>query len=290
MDSINLILNTYLYKSPSGGEALSDKRMIMKLKNILLAGATACGMTACQSTGNLTTEMLGGNDGQEWQVMKIGQKSVTPSDETPFLGFKSDGLLWGFNGCNRLTGSYKLKANGKIDLSKVGCTMMLCPEDTYETIFMSELGKVKQAKMQDNTTLLLADGNGNSLIELTLKNALTPETLNGKWVLVAGKDLQLPEAEDEIPTLTFDVKGQTLSGFTGCNRLTGSFNLKALFQGKTSFGTLGMTRMMCQDNGLERAFMENFNAAARVSIQEGELVLQDSKGAELLRFKKAADK
>ena len=117
----------------------------MKLKNILLAGATACGMTACQSTGNLTTEMLGGNDGQEWQVMKIGQKKVTPSDETPFLCFKSDGLLWGFNGCNRLTGSYKLKANGKIDLSKVGCTMMLCPEDTYETIFMSELRKVKQA-------------------------------------------------------------------------------------------------------------------------------------------------
>ena len=49
-----------------------------------------------------------------------------------------------------------------------------------------------------------------------------------------------------------------------------------------------MTRMMCQDNGLERAFMENFNAAARVSVQEGELVLQDSKGAELLRFKKSS--
>lgn len=260
----------------------------MKLTKMILAGVSACGMMACQSTGNMTMEMLGGNDGQEWQVVKLGQKTVTPSDETPFLGFKSDGLLWGFNGCNRLTGSYKLKANGTIDLSNVGSTMMLCPEDTYETIFMSELGKVKQVKMHDNMTLLLADGNGKSLIELTLKNALTPETLDGKWVLVAGKDLQLPEAEDEVPTLTFDVKGQTLSGFTGCNRLTGSFNLKALLQGKASFGTLGMTRMMCQDNGLERAFMENFNAAARVSIQEGELVLQDSKGAELLRFKKSS--
>ena len=137
----------------------------MKLTKMILAGVSACGMMACQSTGNLTTEMLGGNDGQEWQVVKLGQKTVTPSDETPFLGFKSDGLLWGFNGCNRLTGSYKLKANGKIDLSNVGSTMMLCPEDTYETIFMSELGKVKQVKMHDNTTLLLADGNGNSLIE-----------------------------------------------------------------------------------------------------------------------------
>ena len=62
----------------------------MKLTKMILAGVSACGMTACQSTGNLTTEMLGGNDGQEWQVMKIGQKSVTPSEpvRTYLLGFQ----------------------------------------------------------------------------------------------------------------------------------------------------------------------------------------------------------
>ena len=75
----------------------------------------------------------------EWSVTNLNGQNITPSDETPFLGFDtSKGHVYGFTGCNRLTGEINLKdfANGKPNFSKMGMTRMLCPDDTYESRFM----------------------------------------------------------------------------------------------------------------------------------------------------------
>lgn len=117
---------------------------------------------ACASTKSAYT--VGG----EWNVTNLNGKTITPSDETPFLGFdQAKGTIYGFSGCNRLTGTIDLQkfANGKPDFSHMGMTRMMCPDDTYEREFMSALDKVKTSEVKDGE-ILLKDAKGNVLITL----------------------------------------------------------------------------------------------------------------------------
>lgn len=109
--------------------------------------------------------------GGEWNVINLNGQSITPSDETPFLGFdQAKGNVYGFTGCNRLTGSINLKklANGKPDFSQMGMTRMLCPDDVYEGPFMDALSKVKTSELKDGE-MLLKDAQGKVIIILKKK-------------------------------------------------------------------------------------------------------------------------
>lgn len=105
----------------------------------------------------------------EWQVVNINGQGVTPSDQTPFLGFDlNENRVYGFTGCNRLTGGLDVKAflKGHPDFSKLGMTRMLCQDDKYESPFMDALNKVVESELADGE-MLLKDQNGN--VVLTLK-------------------------------------------------------------------------------------------------------------------------
>ena len=107
--------------------------------------------------------------GGEWQVTNMNGKSITPSDETPFIGFdRANGNVYGFTGCNRLTGTANLKklANGKVDFKQMGMTRMLCPDDVYETEFMEALNQATSMEMKGNEMLLK---NKQGKLVLTLK-------------------------------------------------------------------------------------------------------------------------
>lgn len=109
--------------------------------------------------------------GGEWNVISLNGESVTPSDETPFLGFdQAKGHIYGFTGCNRLTGSINLKklANGKPDFSQMGMTRMMCPDNKYERPFMDALAKVKTSEIKDGE-MLLKDAQGKVIIKLKKK-------------------------------------------------------------------------------------------------------------------------
>lgn len=109
--------------------------------------------------------------GGEWNVISLNGESVTPSDETPFLGFdQAKGHIYGFTGCNRLTGSINLKklANGKPDFSQMGMTRMMCPDNKYERPFMDALSQVKTSEIKDGE-MLLKDAQGKVIITLKKK-------------------------------------------------------------------------------------------------------------------------
>lgn len=109
--------------------------------------------------------------GGEWNVVSLNGESVTPSDETPFLGFDQEkGHIYGFTGCNRLTGSINLKklANGKPDFSQMGMTRMMCPDNKYERPFMDALSRVKTSEIKDSE-ILLKDAQGKVIITLKKK-------------------------------------------------------------------------------------------------------------------------
>jgi heat shock protein HslJ len=84
-------------------------------------------------------------------------------------------------------------------------------------------------------------------------------------------------------TLEFTERGA--SGYTGCNRWFASVN----HQGQAlDFGNIGTTRMACQAGvqaATERSFLAALNAAGQARQENGELVLLDSAGAEVARFR-----
>jgi heat shock protein HslJ len=90
------------------------------------------------------------------------------------------------------------------------------------------------------------------------------------------------EALDEAPvTATFD--GETVSGSGGCNSYSASYGT----DGSTiDIGPVAATLMACPEPVMaqEQAFFEALELAAEFRVVEGELVLLDEDGEEVLRF------
>ena len=180
----------------------------------------ACSLTlAVASCKSLPADMLEG----EWNAVNISGQSITPSDQTPYLGFDmAEGRLYGFNGCNRLMGSIDTKAflKGKVDFSKMGSTMMACPDNKYEQLFTQAAASARKMELQDDGSLVLKDENKETVMQLT-KRVFTPETLQGEWdvVQICGEGITPAEG---TPFIGFKVAEKQLYGFTGCNRMTGT--------------------------------------------------------------------
>ena len=91
-----------------------------------------------------------------------------------------------------------------------------------------------------------------------------------EWVLVGGGQ-----------TLRLD--GGHASGSGGCNRFTGGYRLDGSL---LAFAPLASTRMACQPELMqaENEFFAALGRVAQASVADGELVLADAGGGELLRF------
>lgn len=142
----------------------------MKLFPTTLAVATAAvamAFSSCSSVNGLTPEKLSG----EWNVTLLEGESITPAENTPFVGFDlSRKRLYGFTGCNRIMGEADINAmiEGKADFTKVSTTMMACPDDKYERKFLSAFSRVKKA-VAGKSVIKLVDADGNTVMELTSK-------------------------------------------------------------------------------------------------------------------------
>lgn len=105
----------------------------------------------------------------EWNVVNLNGEQITPSEETPFIGFNlNDSQIYGFTGCNRMNSELNAKdfMKGKADFSKVATTRMMCGEDQYEGKFLKALNQVTASEVNGND-LLLKDKDGN--VVMTLK-------------------------------------------------------------------------------------------------------------------------
>jgi lactoylglutathione lyase len=104
----------------------------------------------------------------------------------------------------------------------------------------------------------------------------------------------VPHVPEGIEWSLVGGRGQTLlladghaSGSGGCNRFAGEY---ALDGDRLSFQPLASTRMAC-DSAVMQAESDYFGAldrVVRVALVDGDLVLTDEAGAELLRFTEAA--
>ena len=78
-------------------------------------------------------------------------------------------------------------------------------------------------------------------------------------------------AGGQTPFLLLDGEAERLSGFAGCNRMAGGYELEG---SRISFGGVAMTRMACPEGmELERRFGKALADTQRYAISEGVLTL-----------------
>lgn len=93
-------------------------------------------------------------------------------------------------------------------------------------------------------------------------------TIEGNWFLIPV--LPSDTAAGKIPQINFDLKTKKFSGNTGCNAMSGSFEIK---QDALQFNeNIVSTKMACQGYN-EQQFFDNLVKANRYMIKDGVLQL-----------------
>ena len=136
------------------------------LTQTLCAAAVTAALASCASSRQAVTL----NDLQgEWDIIEIHGTVVVPAEGQafPFLGFDATGRVYGNAGCNRITGAIDPKAKpGTIDLSRLGSTMMMCPDMTVERNVLTALGEVKQYRSLGNGQMALCGNSKKPIVVL----------------------------------------------------------------------------------------------------------------------------
>ncbi len=84
------------------------------------------------------------------------------------------------------------------------------------------------------------------------KDVVTLSSINGEWnIIEINGAAVVPAPNQEFPFIRFDTTTGKVSGNSGCNRMTGSFDVNAK-PGTIEFGTMAGTRMACPDMTLEQ--------------------------------------
>ena len=100
----------------------------------------------------------------------------------------------------------------------------------------------------------------------------------GRWELVSGIDLG---GAENVPTANFG--DDRVGGTTGCNRFSASYTVDG---DALELGPIAATRIACAPPAgeIETAYLAALERVAAWRVEDGELVLQDDGGAELLRY------
>ena len=128
----------------------------MNKVSILLIIAAVAVLSACAaSRGSVGLSSLAG----EWDIIEVDETAVVPApgQAFPYIGFDVEqGRVYGSTGCNLLTGSFSLdERDGRLDLSQLGGTRMLCPDMHTEEIILAALARVKHYAMVDDDHMVL---------------------------------------------------------------------------------------------------------------------------------------
>lgn len=143
------------------------------VNKVLIASlvASAFAFTGCASTPNTsnTAEHLAALQQKDWvltQINHVDIKATSTKENLPSLRF-GDSSLSGTDGCNRLTGGYKVQGS-KIQLSQIASTRMMCMDGMELTNnFNQALSQVSRYKVTNQDLELF---NSDNKVVLKFKN------------------------------------------------------------------------------------------------------------------------
>lgn len=196
------------------------------------------------------------------------------------VGF-DNGRISAYAGCNHGSGPVDL-ADGVL-VTRLAVTMMACPPPVGDADrWMTDLFEARPHWTLTGDTLTLA-GDATT-VTLRDKKAVTPDRslTDTTWLvtsLISPQSIMSSLAlEQAHPTLSIAADG-TVTGWTGCNRMTGRADL-ADAPDAVEFGPLAVTRMACPDGlgAVEQAVLRALNGRAHTAIDADKLQLKRDDG------------
>ena len=229
------------------------------------------GLQSCKSSEGLSkgSSLLDG----EWEIIEIKGESVLKNDHQPFpyIAFdQENGRFGGTSGCNRMMGEMKQgKKTGSLSFGKIAGTLMMCQNMDTERKVVAMLEEVKSYKYLKSDQIALY---GSGKKPIAILNPKAPDMTKGvlsasfwKVLTMNGEELSGP-----APDMKLNPEEKTVSGFAGCNRMSGELKVDG---NKISFGRLGVTRMMCDNMNTEDQFLKNIEKVVTYKISDNQQVL-----------------
>lgn len=195
----------------------------------------------------------------------------------------TDGRITADAGCNTHSGAVDLRDH-VLHVSELASTLAACPgERAGADAWVGDLLRGDPTWELDRDQLRLIGK--KSTVLLTDKKVLQPDRpIRGtEWVVTA---LLTPEAQvrsrtiDEVrPTLSFAEDG-ALTGFAGCNRITGRAVVTDTPPGADIAFTAATTRMMCAPEVMEveQAVLATLDGTAQATVDADTLTLRNPNG------------
>jgi heat shock protein HslJ len=190
-----------------------------------------------------------------------------------------DGVASGSAGCNSYTGSYSIDGTS-IAFAGFAQTQMACDEPlmTLDQAYLAALASVDAFQASGDALVLTGSGLALSYGQLS-QAALTGTT----WTLdsiASGSAV----SSASVPADIVFLDDGTVSGSTGCNRFSGTYQADGV---ALTFSPLMTTKMACDDaaNAQELAVLAGLAATTAYAIDGSTLSLVDAAGSLVLGYR-----
>lgn len=260
---------------------LKDNKAMKKILVSFCLAAVMTGLSSCGSS-KYVAATVADIDG-EWNIIEINGSSVVPApgQAYPYIGFdQTTGRVHGNAGCNRLMGTFDVQAEpGRIDLSQLGTTRMMCPDMTVEQNVLNALAQVKRYVKLDGENIALCGKSARRPILVLKKKApdMTIADLNGKWKVVEAMGVAVPDSLENQPFVELNVAERKLHGQAGCNLINGNYETEEGNPASISFPPFISTMMACPDMETEDRVKQALNATRSFGrVQEGHIGFYDA--------------
>ncbi len=131
-----------------------------------------------------------------------------------------------------------------------------------------------------------ADDDATANNDKAIEQADFDQQVAGKYwklILLEGQEVQMAENQEREIFFTLNDDDKTVSGFAGCNSITGEYELAE--GNRIRFTNIGITMMICPDVAVnESEFMEVFELTDNYTIHNDTLSLNVARRAPLAIF------
>jgi heat shock protein HslJ len=267
----------------------------MKIATITLIALTVMSCnTQKRTTSENSTESVNTMDVQsientKWVITTLEGQDMSDhqnNDQIIYFTLNSeDNRVSGFSGCNTFMGTYTLGDGNRISFSQMASTRMACPDAK-----INEVQILSIFDTADNFTI--ADGKlslnkaKRAPLAVFKKGDIAHAPIVEKyWKLktLDGKEVKMADNQEREIFFTLKSQGNRVTGFAGCNSISGEFTLEK--GNRIRFNNMATTMKMCPDvNVKESEFLKVFELADNYTIKADELRLNVGRRAALAVF------
>lgn len=232
---------------------------------LLIAGIA--GITGAQTSLPL--------EGTYWRASELAGKptSSQQSAREPHLVFQSGDRLAGADGCNAVSGSYRVESQA-VTFGKLAVTQMACLNNSeIERAFRDALRSATRLVIAGNR-LELFDGSGRRLAAFVGRDQAGSGPLVGtSWQMVrfqGSDDTSLTPDDRSKYTIAFGADGQ-LTARIDCNRGRGTWRPSGVSQ--LALGPLALTRARCPAGSMHDQIVKQWSNIRTYVVRDGHLFL-----------------